>query len=201
MAGMVNCRVDIPAELVTLYCLAFSPASPFPLNPKLSRVLLLLPPGAWLLRRWQSLDWLLDWGEYRLFGVWAGAGVAVLAPLKGKTFHLWDLPGKGRSFNSQQNQESPLRRESKAHTAGVYLLWALWSPWKSHGGEAHLWSAQCHRSPWRHLVAAGLQGGFLYPDLPGSHHLWILKMEDSEFKEHLLQCNWSRFIWMTGKPC
>lgn len=99
MAGMVNCRVDIPAERVTLYCLAFSPASPFPLNPKLSRVLLLLPPGAWLLRRSQSLDWLLDWGEYRLFEVWAGVGVAVLFPLKGKTFHLWDLPVKGRSFN------------------------------------------------------------------------------------------------------
>lgn len=108
MAGMVNCRVDIPAELVTLYCLAFSPASPFPLNPKLSRVLLLLPPGAWLLQRWQSLDWLLDWGEYRLFEVWAGVGAAGLFPLKGETSHLWDLPAQGRSFNVTAKQGSPL---------------------------------------------------------------------------------------------
>lgn len=116
MAGMVNCRVDIPAELVTLYCLAFSPASPFPLNPKLSRVLLLLPPGAWLLQRWQSLDWLLDWGEYRLFEVWAGVGAAGLFPLKGKTSYLWDLPVQGRSFNLTTKAGVSSVEQTKWHT-------------------------------------------------------------------------------------
>lgn len=82
-------------------------------------------------------------------------------------------------------QESPPCKKTELE---FYLLLALWSPWKIHEGEAHLWSDQCHHFPLRHLVAAGLQGGFLYPGLPGSHHLWILKTEDSEFKEHILQC-------------
>lgn len=71
---------------------------------------------------------------------------------------------------------------------GVYLLLALWSPWKIHEGEAHLGNDQCHHFPLRHLVVVGLQGECLDPGLPRSHHLWILKKEDGEFKEHISQC-------------
>lgn len=87
----------------------------------------------------------------------------------------------------QRNQKSPSWRKTELQNIRVYLLLALWSPWKIHEGEAHLWSDQCHHFPSRHLVVAGLQGGFLYPCLPRSHHLWILKTEDSEFKEHISQ--------------